>query len=79
MIQSDLSVKTSEITLLKTNEKRLVRDFTESRERSKSLEEELQKVRNNGIHSSILRGAEFFLRVLFAELGKINDFREEKI
>ena len=78
LIQSDLSVKTSEITLLKTNEKRLVRDFTESRERSKSLEEELQKVRNNGIHSNILRGAEFFFRVLFAELGKINDFREEK-
>ena len=45
LIQSDLSVKTSEITLLKTNEKRLVRDFTESRERSKSLEEELQKVK----------------------------------
>jgi hypothetical protein len=37
-------VKTSEITLLKTNEKRLIRDSTESRERGKSLEEELQKV-----------------------------------
>ena len=44
LIQSDLSVKTSEITLLKTNEKRLIRDSTESRERAKSLEEELQKV-----------------------------------
>jgi len=46
LIQSDLSVKTSEITLLKTNEKRLIRDSTESRERAKSLEEELQKVRS---------------------------------
>jgi len=46
LIQSDLSVKASEITLLKTNEKRLVRDCAESRERSKSIEEELQKVRS---------------------------------
>ena len=41
-----LSIQGSEITLLKTNEKRLVRDCAESRERSKSLEEELQKVTN---------------------------------
>merc|ERR1712242_683921 len=46
LMQSDLSVKSSEITLLKTNEKRLIRDSTESRERAKSLEEELQKVRS---------------------------------
>merc|ERR1712026_519222 len=46
MGQSDLSVKSSEITLLKTNEKRLIRDSTESRERSKSLEEELHKIRS---------------------------------
>jgi hypothetical protein len=45
LMQSDLSVKTSEITLLKTNEKRLVRDSAETRERAKSLEEEIHKVR----------------------------------
>jgi hypothetical protein len=44
LMQSDLSVKTSEITLLKTNEKRLVRDCAETRERAKSLEEEIHKV-----------------------------------
>jgi hypothetical protein len=44
LMQSDLSVKTSEITLLKTNEKRLLRDSAETRERAKSLEEELHKV-----------------------------------
>jgi hypothetical protein len=44
LMQSDLSVKTSEITLLKTNEKRLVRDSAETRERAKSLEEEIHKV-----------------------------------
>jgi hypothetical protein len=44
LMQSDLSVKTSEITLLKTNEKRLLRDTAETRERAKSLEEELHKV-----------------------------------
>ena len=46
LMQSDLSVKASEITLLKTNEKRLIRDSAESRERSKSLEEELHKIRS---------------------------------
>ena len=46
LMQSDLSVKSSEITLLKTNEKRLIRDSAESRERSKSLEEELHKIRS---------------------------------
>ena len=46
LMQSDMSVKSSEITLLKTNEKRLIRDAAESRERSKSLEEELHKVRS---------------------------------
>ena len=46
LMQSDLSVKSSEITLLKTNEKRLVRDSAESRERAKSLEEELHKVQS---------------------------------
>lgn len=46
LMQSDLSVKASEITLLKTNEKRLLRDSAETRERSKSLEEELHKIRS---------------------------------
>merc|ERR1719412_1653139 len=46
LMQSDLSVKSSEITLLKTNEKRLLRDSAESRERAKSMEEELHKVRS---------------------------------
>lgn len=45
LMQSDLSVQASEITLLKTNEKRLLRDLAEYRERTKSLEEELHKVR----------------------------------
>merc|ERR1719266_3175346 len=44
-MQSDYSVQASEITLLKTNEKRLMRDIAEYRERAKSLEEELHKVR----------------------------------
>merc|ERR1712156_145802 len=43
---SDMSVRASEITLLKTNEKRLIRDSSESRERFKSLEEELHKIRS---------------------------------
>ena len=46
LMQSDLSVKSSEITLLKTNEKRLLRDSAESRERAKSMEEELHKIRS---------------------------------
>lgn len=45
LMQSDYSVQASEITLLKTNEKRLIRDIAEYRERAKSLEEELHKVR----------------------------------
>merc|ERR1719495_1815199 len=45
LMQSDMSVRASEITLLKTNEKRLIRDSSESRERFKSLEEELHKIR----------------------------------
>ena len=46
LMQSDMSVKASEITLLRTNEKRLIRDSAESRERFKSLEEELHKIRS---------------------------------
>ena len=46
LMQSEMSVRASEITLLKTNEKRLVRDSAESRERFKSLEEELHKIRS---------------------------------
>jgi len=46
LMQSDLSVKASEVTLLKTNEKRLIRDSAESRERAKSLEEEVHKIRS---------------------------------
>ena len=45
LIQSDYSVQASEITLLMTNEKRLIRDIAEYRERAKSLEEEVHKVR----------------------------------
>ena len=45
-MQTDLSVKASEITLLKTNEKRLLRDSAENRERTKSVEEELHKLRS---------------------------------
>jgi Rho-associated protein kinase 2 len=46
LITSEMSMRASEITLLKTNEKRLVRDSAESRERLKSLEEELHKIRS---------------------------------
>jgi len=46
LMQSEMSVRASEITLLKTNEKRLIRDSSESRERFKSLEEELHKIRS---------------------------------
>lgn len=46
LMQSDLSVRNSEITLLKTNEKRLLRDCAENRERAKSLEEDLHKLRS---------------------------------
>jgi Rho-associated protein kinase 2 len=45
LMQSDLSVQASENTLMKTNEKRLLRDLAEYRERNKSLEEELHKVK----------------------------------
>ena len=45
LMQSDVSVQASEITLLKTNEKRILRELTEYRERNKSLEEELHKVK----------------------------------
>ncbi len=45
LMQSDHSVKDSEITLLKTNEKRMLRDLSDYRERTKSLEEELHKVK----------------------------------
>ena len=45
LMQSDLSVQVSEITLLRTNEKRLMRETAEYRERAKSLEEELHKVK----------------------------------
>jgi len=44
-LQSELSVQASEVTLLRTNEKRLLRDLADHRERAKSLEEELHKVR----------------------------------
>ena len=44
LMQSDLSVQASEITLLKANEKRMQRDVADYRERAKSLEEELHKV-----------------------------------
>ena len=45
LMQSDLSVQASEITLLKANEKRILRDISDYRERTKSLEEELHKVK----------------------------------
>jgi Rho-associated protein kinase 2 len=45
LMQSDMSVQVSEITLLRTNEKRLLREAAEYRERAKSLEEELHKAR----------------------------------
>ena len=46
LMQSDLSVQASENTLMKTNEKRLLRDLAEYRERNKSLEEELEKLKD---------------------------------
>jgi chromosome segregation ATPase len=46
LMQSDLSVRNSEITLLKTNEKRLSRECSDNRERAKSVEEELHKLRS---------------------------------
>lgn len=45
LMQSDLSVHVSEITLMRTNEKRMMREAAEYRERAKSLEEELHKVK----------------------------------
>ncbi len=45
LMQSDFSVQASEVTLLKANEKRLLRDLSDFRERTKSLEEELHKVK----------------------------------
>ncbi len=45
LMQSDLSMHESEVTLLKANEKRLLRDLSDYRERTKSLEEELHKVK----------------------------------
>lgn len=45
LMQSDLSVQDSEITLLKSNEKRLQRDLQDYRERMKSMEEDLHKVK----------------------------------
>ncbi len=44
-VQSELSVQESEVTLLRANEKRLLRDLADHRERTKSLEEELHKVK----------------------------------
>ena len=44
-LQSQLSSKASEVTLLQSNENRLIRDLAEQRERAKSFEEELHKVK----------------------------------
>ena len=44
-LQSDLSVQASEIALLKANEKRMLRDGSDYREKAKSLEEELYKLK----------------------------------
>jgi len=44
-LHSDLSVHSSEISLLKTKEKQLQRDIAETRETKKSLEEDLQKIK----------------------------------
>ena len=45
LMQSDLSVQSSEMTLLRATEKRLLRDIADYRERAKSMEEEMHKVR----------------------------------
>ena len=45
LLQSDLSVQASEIALLKANEKRMLRDGSDYREKAKSLEEELYKLK----------------------------------
>ena len=45
LLQSDMSVQASEVTLMKTNEKRAQRELSDYRERTKSLEEELHKVK----------------------------------
>ena len=45
LLQSEMSVQASEVTLMKTNEKRVLRDLSDYRERTKSLEEELHKVK----------------------------------
>ena len=45
LMQSDLSVQASEIALLKANEKRMLRDGSDYREKAKSLEEELYKLK----------------------------------
>ena len=43
-LQSESSVRESEVTLLRANEKRALRDLADHRERMKTLEEELHKV-----------------------------------
>ena len=44
-MQSDLSAQASEIALLKANEERMLRDSSDYREKAKSLEEELNKLK----------------------------------
>merc|ERR1712048_1520460 len=43
LLQSEMSCQAADVTLIKTSEKRLLRDLAEYRERTKSLEEELHK------------------------------------
>ena len=45
LLQSEMSCQAADVTLIKTSEKRLQRDLSDYRERTKSLEEELHKVK----------------------------------
>ncbi|XP_040567571.1 rho-associated protein kinase 1 isoform X1 [Lepeophtheirus salmonis] len=55
LMQSEISVQASEITLLQTNEKHLGRDSANYRERAKSLEEEIQKIKSGRAIDDIQR------------------------
>ena len=72
LMQSDLSVQASENTLMKTNEKRLLRDLAEYRERNKSLEEELHKVKAARSVDDLQRYEKLFIFRLF--LVRFGDF-----
>ena len=71
LMQSELSVQASENTLMKTNEKRLLRDLAEYRERNKSLEEELHKVKAARSVDDLQRFVKFFHLQFWKKLNTV--------